>query len=121
MNFTISGATPMGPVSFRRATAPAAAKKARDLSRLGLRDIRVVDEEGRAWALDELEGTGAPAPMKDTATRSQAFHGAAREPGCDKSETRFDSALRTAAKNRPSPVPAVNNENKQGNDAREED
>ena len=62
MNFTISGATPMGPVTFRRATAAAAAKKARDLSQLGMRDIRVVDDDGRAWSLDELEGIGPPPP-----------------------------------------------------------
>ncbi len=68
MAFTISGATPMGPVSFRRDTPEAALRKARDLGQLGLRDIRIVDDEGRTWTPEELAGRGASDRCPDDGT-----------------------------------------------------
>lgn len=65
MAFTISGATPMGPVSFRRDTPEAALRKVHDLGQSGLRDIRIVDDEDRAWTPAELAGRDALEPRRE--------------------------------------------------------
>jgi hypothetical protein len=54
MNFTVKGMCQHGELAYRRNTAEAALKKARELGRTGCYDVHIITPEGRDYASSEF-------------------------------------------------------------------